>query len=181
MTSTRKHLSPVKLARRNRILDAAQGLFLTRGLKATTVEGIAEAVGMSKVTVYGYFPHKDAIFEAVVRRFFRLLHSTVDDALKVEGTPCERVFAVLQAKHGLVFELVRISPHAKELFAAKDHYAEMLDALDEHVTIKLGKILNDDKAARLLFNASTGMVELSRTRADFDEDLERLCRAVCED
>ncbi|MYW92973.1 TetR/AcrR family transcriptional regulator [Amycolatopsis rubida] len=51
------------------ILDAAYELLLTRGLEATTVEAIAQRAGVSKVTVYKWWPNRAAvIMSAFLRR-----------------------------------------------------------------------------------------------------------------
>lgn len=54
--------------RPDEVLDAAVTLFMDRGFAATRVDDIASAAGISKGAVYQYFPTKQAIFEALVRR-----------------------------------------------------------------------------------------------------------------
>ena len=71
MSATRK--SKPKFRRRaadrpDEVLDAAVHLFMERGFAATRVDDIATAAGISKGAVYQYFPTKQAIFEALVRR-----------------------------------------------------------------------------------------------------------------
>lgn len=55
-------------ARPDEVLDAAQALFLQNGYRATTVEAIARAAGLSKGAVYLYFPSKQAVLEGLVER-----------------------------------------------------------------------------------------------------------------
>lgn len=55
-------------ARPDEVLDAALDIFIARGFAAARVEDIARAAGLSKGTVYLYFPSKVAILEALVRR-----------------------------------------------------------------------------------------------------------------
>lgn len=179
MDGTERALSPVKAARRDRILDAAEYLFVSRGLRRTTIEGIAENVGMSKVTIYSYFRDKDDIFEAVASRFFDRLRNSVYSALEQGGSPAERVEAALIAKHGMVFDLVRTSPHAEELLAAKTQIAGLLDALDEEIAGFLGGVLKDGQLGRLLFHASMGIMEQSPTREIFEDDVATLVRTIC--
>ena len=50
------------------ILDAAWLLFLERGFEATSIEAIAAAAKVSKVTLYTHYPDRVALFEASVRR-----------------------------------------------------------------------------------------------------------------
>ncbi|SCK16180.1 TetR/AcrR family transcriptional regulator [Vogesella sp. LIG4] len=49
------------------ILDAALQLFVDKGFKATKMEDIAKAAGVTKGTPYLYFENKEDIFKAVVR------------------------------------------------------------------------------------------------------------------
>ena len=55
-------------ARPDEVLDAALEIFIAKGFSAARVEDIARAAGLSKGTVYLYFPSKDAILEGLVKR-----------------------------------------------------------------------------------------------------------------
>ncbi len=61
-----------KLARRQEILEAAESLWLERGLKGATLEAVAARVGLGKGTVYSYFDGledvKRAVWTSIVRR-----------------------------------------------------------------------------------------------------------------
>jgi len=46
---------------RQKIISAAMGLFREKGFQSTTMEHIADRVDISKVTIYNYFPVKEAI------------------------------------------------------------------------------------------------------------------------
>lgn len=52
--------------RLKRVLDAATGQFIEHGFARASVEAIAKLSGVSKVTIYSYFPTKEALFEAAV-------------------------------------------------------------------------------------------------------------------
>jgi AcrR family transcriptional regulator len=54
--------------RRTEILDAAQGLFLSRGYDATTVNDLLNAVGISKGAFYHHFAAKEDVLQALVWR-----------------------------------------------------------------------------------------------------------------
>jgi TetR/AcrR family transcriptional regulator len=56
-----------KSARPQELLDAALGLFVEKGLAGTRAEDVAARAGVSKGTLYLYYPSKDALFKAVVR------------------------------------------------------------------------------------------------------------------
>ncbi|OPF64256.1 TetR/AcrR family transcriptional regulator [Hydrogenophaga sp. H7] len=65
-------LSPTKRERRKEarpgeLLDAALALFVEKGFAATRVEEVAARAGVSKGTLFLYFPSKEELFKAVVR------------------------------------------------------------------------------------------------------------------
>jgi AcrR family transcriptional regulator len=51
-----------------RILEAARSHFYSHGLERASVEAIAAAAGVSKMTIYSHFASKEGLFEAVVRQ-----------------------------------------------------------------------------------------------------------------
>jgi TetR/AcrR family transcriptional repressor of mexJK operon len=57
------------------ILDAARTHFFEKGFDAVTIEGVASAAGVSKVTVYGHFSYKETLFKAFVEREVHTLNS----------------------------------------------------------------------------------------------------------
>lgn len=56
-----------KDARPGELLTAALSLFVEKGFAATTVEAVAARAGVSKGTLFLYFPSKVELFQAVVR------------------------------------------------------------------------------------------------------------------
>src|SRR4051794_39267669 len=57
-----------KEARPGEIVAAALASFADRGYAATKLEDVATAAGISKGTIYLYFPTKEDLFRAVVRQ-----------------------------------------------------------------------------------------------------------------
>ncbi|GAA4010285.1 hypothetical protein GCM10022631_23580 [Deinococcus rubellus] len=58
--------TPRAAAKRQQILTAARQLFLAQGYERTSTETIRQAAGVSKQTLYVYFPGKVALLGAVV-------------------------------------------------------------------------------------------------------------------
>ena len=52
--------------RMRRVIEAAAQQFLEQGFERTSMEAVAKASGVSKMTIYSYFPTKSALFEAVI-------------------------------------------------------------------------------------------------------------------
>jgi AcrR family transcriptional regulator len=65
-----------KAAMRERILETADRLFYGRGIRAVGVDTVAEAIGISKRTLYNHFPSKDALVAAYLERRFNTLPIT---------------------------------------------------------------------------------------------------------
>ncbi|MDX9871073.1 MAG: TetR/AcrR family transcriptional regulator [Clostridia bacterium] len=60
-------------ANRMRIIQAAQGMFNTRGYRSVTIKELADQLGMSKKTIYQYFSGKEEIATAVVEECMKRL------------------------------------------------------------------------------------------------------------
>jgi AcrR family transcriptional regulator len=169
-------LSPLKHARREKLLDVAERLFTTQGFRATTIEGLAEAAGLSKVTVYGYFADKDAMFDAVALRLAERLRAAVTDKLQSDAQVAARVTAALTIKHGMVYDLVRSSAFASELMAQRAVMGRIFTALDHDLIVQIGDVIADQRTARVLFNAAMGIANASVSKSDMAEDIARLVR-----
>jgi TetR/AcrR family transcriptional regulator len=81
----------------DRILDAALQHFGTRGFDATSLDAIANELGVRKQTVLYWYPSKQALLDAVVARSAEELHLTLDAALTTAGDGLERIDAVMRA------------------------------------------------------------------------------------
>jgi AcrR family transcriptional regulator len=60
-----------------RILETADRLFYSRGIRAVGVDTIADEIGISKRTLYNYYPSKDALIVAYLSR--RLVPLEISD------------------------------------------------------------------------------------------------------
>jgi AcrR family transcriptional regulator len=58
-----------KTERPDELLEAALDLFVERGFAATRMEDVAQRAGVSKGTVYLYWPSKEDLLKAVIQRF----------------------------------------------------------------------------------------------------------------
>lgn len=57
---------PKDMAKREAILEAAKALFLSLGYANTSMDAVATAAGVSKLTVYSHFTDKQTLFESAV-------------------------------------------------------------------------------------------------------------------
>jgi AcrR family transcriptional regulator len=72
--------------RPQQILDAALSVFAEHGIDAAKLEEIAARAGVSKGTIYLYFPSKEELFREVVRQRVGPAIANADKASLLEGT-----------------------------------------------------------------------------------------------
>lgn len=84
-----------KALRPTQILEAAFLEFVERGFATARVEDIAERVGVTKGTVYVYFPTKEELFAAMIRYTASPLDDLVAESRELKGTCPERLIAML--------------------------------------------------------------------------------------
>ncbi len=73
-------------ATRQQIIDAAWALARERGLTGWTLREVADAVGMRAPSLYVYFEHKDAIYDAMFAQGYAQLLEAID-ATPTTGEP----------------------------------------------------------------------------------------------
>jgi AcrR family transcriptional regulator len=103
-----------KERRREEILDAAQRVFVEKGLTTATVDDIVAAAELSKGTLYLYFESKEDIYIALMLRGIRLLYSTFNEIIFGEAS--------------VVKILYRMEKAYVEFFNNQRHYFRMLDS-----------------------------------------------------
>jgi AcrR family transcriptional regulator len=80
---------------RERILQAAEELFYTRGIHATGVAALMEAAHVSPRTFYVHFPTKNALVEGYLRRFESEKPLAAEAALeRGDQTAAQRLLAI---------------------------------------------------------------------------------------
>lgn len=79
-----------KEARPQELLEAALALFVEKGFAATKAEEVAQRAGVSKGTLYLYYPSKEELFKAVVRQNLSSLIAEGEEAVaSFEGSSSE--------------------------------------------------------------------------------------------
>lgn len=98
---TRKPGRPIDLdlqsRRRGAILDSAAKLFAARGYANADTQLLAAELGVSKGTIFRYFPTKRELFEASIVRALDRLQQQVDSAAESVVDPLERILAAMTA------------------------------------------------------------------------------------
>ncbi|MFI5952388.1 TetR/AcrR family transcriptional regulator [Cryptosporangium sp. NPDC051539] len=123
---------------RDDILTAAGDLFAARGFEDVTVEEVADAAGVSKKTVFNYFPAKeDLVFSRFDERENELIaavrgrppgRSVLESFRASSLTYCDRLAdAAPGTERGRAFALIEQSPVlARRWHQLRNHYLEVL-------------------------------------------------------
>ncbi len=94
-----------KVRTRQKVLDAARGLFAERGYEPATIRDIAKGAGMSTGAVFANFQDKAELFEAVLTEDMTGLAETIKGGAG-EGKVHERLTSALSAGyHGSLDQL----------------------------------------------------------------------------
>jgi AcrR family transcriptional regulator len=112
---------------RERIVAGARRHFLAHGFRATTMDDIAHELGMSKKTLYAYFPHKVAVVEGALLDKFGELAAGLEEI--TTGDPpflptLHRMLALLQwhaeeIRPPFVRDIQRAAPDLFQLIETK--------------------------------------------------------------
>jgi len=80
---------------RTRITSACRELSQARGFHNMNMDELAARAGVSKRTVYRYFPSKEDIIEATVKAFLDQVASEADQLLQIEKEPARILSGLL--------------------------------------------------------------------------------------
>jgi AcrR family transcriptional regulator len=152
-----------KRATRQLIADVASGLFILRGFEEVTVAEIAEAAGVSKMTVFNYFPRKEDLFlDRHADRLADLVSAvrTRPAGVSAAGALRRHQHDLLAAGHPLsgaiqgasgFWWVLRSSPALMSRFHEQER--EIAEALAEVLTEETGEPLRARTVAGLLTTA----------------------------
>lgn len=141
-------LSPPKRERRKQhrpgeLLDAALDLFVEKGYAATRSEEVAAKAGVSKGTLFLYFPSKEELFKAVVRE--NVVKTVTDGALEVanfKGTSKE-LLHFLMREWWRRYGATKASGITKLIISEGNHFPELAAFYQEEVITPAVRILKD--------------------------------------
>ena len=164
-----------KLRLRESLVDAAIRLFEDRGIDATSIDDIADAVDVSRATVFNYFPYKEAILVEIGARFVREIAAEIGTRHRRSVRQAlydlaDGVAAIAERHSGVVPYIAREMTHpdptrrqyAEERMEYPTLYQAILDGLDA-----AGQLRNRSRKTsygRQLVDLTTGAL----VRADDD-------------
>jgi TetR/AcrR family transcriptional regulator len=124
-----------KDARPGELLDAALDLFVEKGFAATRSEEVAARAGVSKGTLFLYFPSKEELFKAVVREnIARPVHEGVAAADGFTG-PSGELLAYLMQQWWLRYGATKASGISKLIMSEASNFPELAQFYQDEVVV----------------------------------------------
>ena len=118
--------------RQDAILDAAFMAFSSYGYRRTTMDDIAQGVGISRSALYLHFRNKEDILRSMSKRFFDDAAVSVAAELAVPDRPAaETLAAAFIAYDGKFMDAFMNTPHGAELLEAGHQVSADLVAAGE--------------------------------------------------
>lgn len=102
-----EELSPRGKAKRQQIRDGALAAFLDQGFAATSTDTIANRAGVSKQTLYSYFPSKEDLLVDVLGAFVARMDRDRADAVRPVTSERELRVALRELAENTVYALTR--------------------------------------------------------------------------
>jgi TetR/AcrR family transcriptional regulator, acrAB operon repressor len=134
---------------RNRILDAAERVFLERGVSRTSLNEIAAAAGVTRGAIYWHFQDKSDVFNAMMMR----VTLPLEDAMRRIDDPQLNPIEALRMSFIDAFKLAVDDPQVRRVFEIainKVEYVEETKAVRErHISHRGEKLVQMERALAL--------------------------------
>lgn len=123
MRRTKEEAEKTKLA----ILEAAEQLFLKKGVSKTSLEEIARAAGMTRGAVYWHFKNKDHLINELMSQIFQPVEQVFDQFLTMEGSVILKLFGLFKS----IFDQLSNDEKIRNIFTILLRRCEYTEELSE--------------------------------------------------
>ncbi len=162
------HLQPIFTKMKEKITHKAADMFMTLGFKSVTMDDIANALGISKKTIYQHFTTKPILVKEVTLHAFYTISKGIDEICKVSKNPIEELFDIknfvsdyLKAENSsAIYQLQKYYPKIHNTIKQK-HLEKMEACIVQNIKrgIDQGlfrKEINPDIVGRFYFSGISG-------------------------
>lgn len=88
----------MKKSKKEQIIEKATELFFENGISATSMDDIAAAVPVAKMTIYKYFNGKDSLLWEVIDGYVRRMHAMMTEKISRHPNPLDALLAIMNYK-----------------------------------------------------------------------------------
>ncbi len=126
------------------ILKTARELLAKNGFAKTTLDDIAQALGMKKSSLYYYYTNKDALIEDVMNRERDNFCLLIEEALKSNDSTFNKIINYERAKFEYVAETIKMHEISTSvLFEMKSKMFEQIQIIHKKEIEMFKKVLDD--------------------------------------
>lgn len=142
---------------KDKIIEQIEDKFFKEGFYKTTMDDVASELGMSKKTIYKFFPSKEELVMAIAKHFMNRLKNKIIPALNTDKNAIEKLAELISI---LATASEKVSP--KRMEEMKKHFPEIWNEIDRFRTKmmfeNITKIINQGKAEGLFIDYPTSII-----------------------
>ncbi len=133
---------------RQRIIDAAREVFLSKGVSRTSLEQIANHAGVTRGAVYWHFANKSELFHAMRERAFLPLIDRMDDTLLAVNSAANDLDPLARVEKFLVSTIAELNNCKEtrqiyEIMMIKCEYVDELATVLQQILDNCGGIIKN--------------------------------------
>ncbi len=168
---------------REKIISKSEGLFLSLGFKSITMDDIANAMGISKKTIYAHFSNKTELVEVVIFSTLDQIFQGIDKINETSVNPIEKLYKIKMfvlnyfknEKVSSQHQLKKYYPQIYERLQIKQFekmHSSFENSLEMGINTGLFRAgIDINFISRLYFNGMTAIRDISIfPESDFDKD-----------
>ncbi len=128
---------------KNQIIKTATELFARYGLKKTTMDEIAEKVGIVKGTIYIYFESKEKLFAAIVNQEAEEYFQKLESVINACPNPEEKLKAFVRSFFQIIFDYINLYNLAFNTMSEFNNLMPTLQSEWEQYYAKVSEIIGN--------------------------------------
>ena len=140
-----------------KIIEQSEEKLFRDGFYKTTMDDVASELGMSKKTIYKFFPSKEELIMAIAKHFMNRLKSKIIPALNSDKNAIEKLGELIQILAGVS---ERIS--TKRMEEMKRHFPSLWSEIDNFRTEmmfgNITRVIEQGKAEGLFIDYPTSII-----------------------
>ena len=142
---------------KDKIIEQIEDKLFKEGFYKTTMDEVASELGMSKKTIYKFFPSKDDLVMAIAKHFMNVMKSKIVPALNTDKNAIEKLAELINI---LAAASDKIS--TKRMEEMKRHFPEIWNEIDKFRTKmmfeNITKVIDQGKSEGLFVDYPTTII-----------------------
>ncbi|MBK7379081.1 MAG: TetR/AcrR family transcriptional regulator [Ignavibacteriales bacterium] len=154
---TKKTIIVSKGIMKDKIVEQSEEKFFKDGFYKTTMDEVASELGMSKKTIYKFFPSKDDLIMAIVKHFMNRIKVKILPALNSDKNAIEKLGELIKILAGVSEKI-----SSKRMEEMKRHFPQIWNEIDSFRTKmmfeNITRVIDQGKAEGLFVDYPTSIV-----------------------